>query len=222
MDVSILIPTYNRKKFEYLISLNICCQTYPFIKEIIIADDGNEEEILNIKCPYDVIYCKLSKRISIGQKRNFLISKASSHYIAFMDTDDFYHPDYISKSIFNLIYHDKKVSGSADMILYDKKSNKTFVQSCIFLDMLNEATLVMTRDFGLTHFFSDSMSSEGLHFLNNSLQDIYETSIYDIMICLSHSSNTIDKNIWINENLETSINTDIYEEHFKILSNLII
>ena len=41
-SVDILIPTYNRKKFEGLISLNINKQTYPLIKNVIIADDSQD------------------------------------------------------------------------------------------------------------------------------------------------------------------------------------
>ena len=40
MSVSIIIPTYNRKKFERLIEYNINCQTYNNIVEVVVADDG--------------------------------------------------------------------------------------------------------------------------------------------------------------------------------------
>ena len=56
-SVDILIPTYNRKKFEKLISLNISNQTYPLIKNIIIADDSNDNLHLDIK--YSVLNYKV-------------------------------------------------------------------------------------------------------------------------------------------------------------------
>ena len=40
-SVSIIIPTYNRKKFEKLIEYNINSQDYSNIKEIIILDDSD-------------------------------------------------------------------------------------------------------------------------------------------------------------------------------------
>jgi glycosyltransferase involved in cell wall biosynthesis len=51
MSCSIIIPTYNRKKFSRLISQNIRIQTYPNILEVIVADDGDESQRLEIKVP---------------------------------------------------------------------------------------------------------------------------------------------------------------------------
>ena len=99
-SVDILIPTYQRKKFEKLISLNISNQTYPLIKNVIIADDSNDNLHLDIN--YSVLSYKV-ERMSIGAKRNFLLSKSTSRYVVFMDTDDMYHPDYISHSIHTLL-----------------------------------------------------------------------------------------------------------------------
>ena len=82
----------------------------------------------------------------------------------------------------------KEVSGSSDMlILHDEK---TYKQRCIYLDLLNEATLVFTKEYALTHKFSNAMSSEGKGFLTGSLDDIYETPIEDIMVCIAHDKRT--------------------------------
>ena len=76
-SVDILIPTYNRKKFEKLISHNISIQTYPLIKNVIIADDSNDNLHLDIN--YSVLTYKV-ERMSIGEKRKFLLSKSTSRY----------------------------------------------------------------------------------------------------------------------------------------------
>ena len=52
MSCSIIIPTFNRKKFERLIEFNICNQTYKNIIEVVIVDDGNESENLELTIPY--------------------------------------------------------------------------------------------------------------------------------------------------------------------------
>ena len=217
MSVSIIIPTYNRSKFSPLISLNIKKQDYPMIKEIIVSDDGEDNERLNLDVPYTVLYYKVP-RMTIGEKRNFLMEKATGKYIACFDTDDFYNPTHLSTSIFNLIKSGKQVSGSSDMlILHDEK---TYKQRCIYLDLLNEATLVFTKEYTLTHKFSNVMSSEGKGFLTCSLDDIYETEIEDIMVCIAHKENTVSKLPWTDEKYLAKIDMSMYEPHIKIFSLL--
>jgi len=219
MYVSIIIPTFNRSQFKQLISLNINSQDYPFIKEIIIADDGDDLERLVLDVPYTVLYYKVS-RVTIGEKRNFLMSKATGDYIACFDTDDIYNQSFLSTSIFNLIKSGKNVSGSSDMLLLHE--GKTYKQHCIYMDLLNEATLVCRREYCLTHSFSNTMSSEGKRFLSGSLADIYETKIEDIMVCVSHKGNTVNKSAWTEEKYLTKMDMTQYEKHLKILSLLTI
>ena len=219
MDVSIVIPTYNRKKFSDLISLNIRLQTYPFIKEIIIADDGEESERLVLDVPYTILYYRVP-RMTIGEKRNFLMEKATGHYIANFDTDDFYNPEYLSSSIFNLVKSGKTISGSSDMIIMGK--GKTFKQRCIYMDLINEATIVCTKEYALSHKFSNSMSNEGLGFITGCLNDIYETAIEDIMCCIAHNGNTVPKVEWLVEKYAMKIDMKMYNAHMRILSLLTV
>ena len=214
-SVDIVIPTYNRKKFSDLISHNINIQTYPYINKILIGDDGDEELQLNVKYPIE--YYKMS-RCSIGTKRNELCLKSKATYIAFMDTDDFYHKDYITMSILNLMFRQKSVSGSADMILSFK--NEVYMTRCIYLDMLNEATMVFTRKYFEMHKFKDTSTGEAIQFID--IKDVVETDINLIMVCICHESNTIDKKAWCDDKYKyNQFKKEDYAEHFKILSNII-
>ncbi len=197
----ILIPTYNRKKFIKLIEHNINTQDYPFIENIIIADDGDDDEYLNINTKYNILYFKID-RCSIGAKRNFLISKSRSKYICMMDTDDLYKPEYISKSIFNLIYYNKDISGSSDMVIYDIANNKTYLQRCIYSHLLNEATLICLRDVFEYHKFKDASAGEANEIFINKIASIHHTDINNIMVCVAHSNNTVDKSMWFKDNYE--------------------
>ena len=215
MSVSILIPTYNRSKFSNLISHNIQCQTYPLIKEIIIADDGENKLTLDTSIQITVLYFKVD-RMSIGEKRNFLKSKASSDYLVHMDTDDFYNPDYISNSIFNLLLSGKQLTGSSDMVMYGE--GNTYKQICIFINYINEATMVYTRKYALENNFKESNSGEGIEFCN--IKDIVDTPIEDIMICICHNANTVDKTQWMKEEYKQNVNMEKYIKHLEILSNI--
>jgi len=212
MSVSICIPTYNRKKFEKIIEHNINIQTYYNIREIIILDDSDIDDPLCIRTKYPIRYYRCN-RCSIGDKRNGLVELATSKYVAFMDTDDFYDKDYIAHSIFEMETNDKSIAGSADMNVY---CNGTFYkQRCMFLHMLNEATLVFRRD--LHYKFASTNSNEAVPFLQQHLGNIVETNINRVMCCISHDSNTIPKTQWIKDQFKTEALTQ-YEKHLEIYS----
>jgi len=215
MYVSILIPTFNRRRFSELITHNILTQTYPFIKEVIVADDGYDDERLNLKLPYSILYYKLP-RMTIGDKRNFLTSKASGDYLAHFDTDDMYSRDYLSSSIFNLIKTGKGLSGSSDMLMMDTATKATYKQRCINIDMINEATMCYTKSYADTHKFSNTMSSEGISFCE--IKEITETPIEEIMICLAHDSNTVSKKQWVTDAYKSPIDMTWFKQHLEIIS----
>jgi glycosyltransferase involved in cell wall biosynthesis len=213
MSVSICIPTYNRKKFEKIIEHNINIQTYYNIREVIILDDGDDEPLC-IRTKYPIRYYRCN-RCSIGDKRNALVQLATGKYLANMDTDDMYDKDYISHSIFEMETNDKSISGSADMNVY---CNGTFYkQRCMFLHMLNEATLVFRRD--LHYKFASTNSNEAVPFLQQHLGKIVETNIDRVMCCISHDSNTIPKTLWIKDQFKTEPLTQ-YEKHMEIISSI--
>ena len=213
-SVDILIPTYQRKKFEKLISHNISIQTYPLIKNIIIADDSNDNLQLDVN--YSVLNYKV-ERMSIGAKRNFLLSKSTSRYVVFMDTDDFYNCNYISHSIHKLLMSGKSITGTSDMLMYYQE--QTYRLSCIFLHAINEATLVIdTHNVQLK--FKEQNSSEGLEPLKNHIGDIVQTDINKVMVCLCHQENTINKKIWLEERYKTDFDMVEYDDHLKIISSL--
>lgn len=214
-SVTILIPTYNRKKFEKLIEHNINCQTYYNIQEIIILDDSDKDEPLCIHTNYPIRYIRIP-RVSIGLKRTYGCSLVNSNYIAFMDTDDFYKPNYISTCIFNLLQYSKTITGSADMIMMD--NDCYYKQCCMFLHMLNEATMVFKKEIGIQ--FNNTNSNEAVPFLIQNISNIVETDIDDIMCCISHDENTIDKKMWCKDNFKHKDISVEYEKHLEILSNI--
>lgn len=226
MSVTICIPTYNRKVFEKLIEHNINIQTYFNIKEIIIVDDGDDEPLC-IRTRYPIRYIRV-QRCTIGDKRNLMCQLTTTDYIAFMDTDDFYDPDYISYSIFEMESNNKSIAGSADMIMF---SGDFYKQQCMFLHMLNEATLVFKKSVWLggsspkgrcgnvVSVFNSTNSNEAIPFLINKLNHIIETNIDRVMCCVSHKENTICKKVWIKEEYKCKPLTQ-YTTHQKILSQL--
>lgn len=220
-SVSILIPYFNRKKFEKLIEYNIRCQTYLNIKEVIIADDSTEpNQTLHLDIPYDLKYLKC-KRMTIGEKRNFLKKNATGDVLVHMDSDDCYCPIYIQSVINTLTkYEDCEVTGSTDMLFINMTTNWTGKQSCLFQNMQNEATQAYIKGYADTHHFTDRNHSENESFMSE-VWKVRETPIEDIMVCVCHGNNTVDKNVWQTDQFKGPLPKWFWKgEYYKILKNI--
>ena len=214
MSVSIVIPTYNRKAFERLIEYNINSQDYFNIIEIIVLDDSDIDRPLCIRSVIPIRYYTVP-RMTIGMKRNCGVKLAHGDYICFIDTDDFYAPDYISYSIFEMETNNKTIAGSADMNMWDGK--QFYKQRCMFLHLLNEATMVFKKSAWSR--FADSNTNEAVPFLEKNMNNIVETNIDRVMCCVCHKGNTVDKTAWLNDKYKSSVLSQ-YSKHIEIYSSL--
>jgi len=101
--VSIIIPYYKKKEFISKTLNSIFKQTYTNYEILIIYDDKEKTDLLYLK--------KLTKHNSkikifvnnknygAGYSRNFGIKKSKGKFIAFIDSDDFWHKDKLYKQI---------------------------------------------------------------------------------------------------------------------------
>lgn len=98
--ISIIVPVYNIEKYIEKCIRSILNQSFKKI-EVILVDDGSTDGSLAI-CQQ---YSKLDERIKVITKengglssaRNEGIKQSTGEYIAFIDGDDFVHPQYIEK-----------------------------------------------------------------------------------------------------------------------------
>lgn len=123
VNISICIPTYNRKEF-ILEALDSCFkQTYKDYEIIIVDDgstDGTKELIESMKASQLKYYYEPHK----GQaaSRNRLLELATGKYITFLDSDDLLIPDVLERLIIPLKNRDKTISYGAYMGI-DEKGN---------------------------------------------------------------------------------------------------
>jgi hypothetical protein len=83
--------------------------------------------------------------------------------------------------------------------------------------MANEATLIYKKTFWQQLGFSEQQSSEGIQFLVGRHWQIAHTDIKKQMICICHSTNTVDKNVW---KKCPEIKLPDYSSHKDILANI--
>lgn len=88
VDISIIIPTYNREKC--LQKTLLSCFTQKGVSvEIIVIDDGGSDDTKTLveSLPYDVRY-QWQEKAGPAKARNVGMSMATGRYIKFLDSDD--------------------------------------------------------------------------------------------------------------------------------------
>ena len=95
--VSIIIPTFDRKKILLKTINNVLKQTWKNI-EIIIIDDGisiNLEPIIKSLKNGKIIYEKTEKNMGCALSRAIGVNLSKGDFIAFIDDDDEWHENYL-------------------------------------------------------------------------------------------------------------------------------
>ena len=99
--ISVIIPTYNRENVIIESLQSVLKQTYKNIELIVIDDNSNDNTNEIIKTINDdrLHYYKLDSNHGAGFARNFGLEKATGDYIAFQDSDDFWHSSKLEKQM---------------------------------------------------------------------------------------------------------------------------
>ena len=97
--VSVIIPNYNYARFLSEAIESVLAQSYKSI-EIIVVNNGSTDNSLKILTTFEN-RIRIIDQPNLGQSgaRNSGLSEATGEYIAFLDADDYWHPDKIEKQV---------------------------------------------------------------------------------------------------------------------------
>lgn len=99
VEVSVVIPTYNRAGFLPDAIESILCQSFKDY-EIIIVDDGSTDNTKQVLKPYlDKIKYICKKNGGVSSARNRGIREANGRWIAFLDSDDYWKPEKLEQQL---------------------------------------------------------------------------------------------------------------------------
>lgn len=123
--ISVIVPVYNVKDYLKRCVDSITSQDYKDL-EIILVDDGSTDGSEGICAELAVQDSRIKvihkENGGLSSARNTGIKVARGKYIAFVDSDDFLHEEYIS------VMHDIAVESGAEMVIcdYEKGKKNTF------------------------------------------------------------------------------------------------
>ncbi len=96
--VSVIIPTYNRASLVVEALASARAQTWPHV-QIIVADDGSTDGTAElVAATPGVEYCR-QERGGQGSARNMGLRLARGEYVASLDSDDLWEPDFLERSV---------------------------------------------------------------------------------------------------------------------------
>jgi len=98
LDVSVVIPTYNRYTLLKRAIESLLAQTYS-VDEIIVVDDGSTDNTKDIQKDFPEIIYIYQKNSGVSCARNVGIQRAKNEWIAFLDSDDEWHKEKLEKQL---------------------------------------------------------------------------------------------------------------------------
>jgi glycosyltransferase involved in cell wall biosynthesis len=196
LTVSILTPTYNRRKYIPMLIKCYKNQTYPnALMEWIVVDDGEDSVEDLFKSVKGVRYYRYEEKLKLGKKRNVLNSLAKNDIIVYMDDDDYYPPDRVKHAVTKLASKPQvKVAGSSLMYLYFCHLDKICTVGPYGHFHATAGTFAFRRELlNECKFDDDAECSEESKFLKNYSIPMVQLDPLKTILVISHDTNTFDK-----------------------------
>ena len=101
--VSIIIPYFRNREYLAKTISSITNQTYKKIEILVVYDDNNQNDLRYFKKKFKLVknlkFLVNKSNIGAGLSRNRGISKSKGYFLAFIDSDDYWHKDKLKKQI---------------------------------------------------------------------------------------------------------------------------
>ena len=223
-NISVCMPTYNRRKFMKLVEMNYNNTTYPKDKiEFIVVDDGIDQIEDALPKEKNIKYYHYKKKQTIGWKRNECVRLAKHGIIAFMDDDDYYYPDSLLNRVGNLLKSGKdcvfcSTIGCFHINKYSSIINVSPVEYPLEKKVA-EASLTFKKSFWHNNKFDENDKiNEGEAFIKNAVNKCKEINWEGVLVHLLHTYNTCNKNLKIDE--QNGSHYGFTDEEFEIITNI--
>ncbi len=124
-QVSIIMPSYNTGEYIKESIDSVLAQTYTSWELIIVDDcstDNTEEIVSEYLSDSRIRFLKNEKNSGAAVSRNYALREAKGRWIAFLDSDDLWHPEKLEKQIAFMLENDYHFSYT-NYIEIDEKSS---------------------------------------------------------------------------------------------------
>ena len=196
--VSVITPTYNRRKFiPYLIAM-YKNQNYPAHRmEWIILDDGSDpvdEFFKGLDIP-NLRYIYEEEKQTIGAKRNRLNKESCGDIIVAMDDDDYYPPERVSTVVTAFKQNPSvQLAGSSEVFMYYSDIETIYKLGPYNKNHATNGTMAWRRAYADSHQYDEYVThAEERSFLDDYSHPMIQLNPLKVMLVMSHTENTFDK-----------------------------
>jgi glycosyltransferase involved in cell wall biosynthesis len=201
--VSVLTPTYNRRRFIPFLIECFNRQDYPNDRiEWIILDDGDGVgDLFSASGVNNIRYYHERVKLNIGAKRNKLNRLANGDIIVCMDDDDFYPPDRISHAVNSLVTNPKfNICGSSELYIFYSDDKTVYKAGPYSVNHATNGTIAYRKSYLDNHKYDMAMTkAEEASFLNNFTEPMLQLDPLKTQLLMCHSTNTVDKKTMRNQ-----------------------
>jgi glycosyltransferase involved in cell wall biosynthesis len=196
--VSILTPTYNRRKFiPYLIAC-IKDQTYPKERmEWVVFDDGSDsvEDLLRPEFrTMNIQYIRSETKLSIGAKRNRLHDAARGEILVCIDDDDYYPPDRVNHAVMTLVSRKGSLAGSTRNHVFFPDDGSIWETGPYGPNHGTFGTMAFTKAYATENRCDESRAyAEEIEFTRKYSLPLLQLDPRKVMLVIAHDGNTFDK-----------------------------
>jgi len=219
--VSVCTPTFNRRPFIPVMFDCFKNQTYPMDRiEWIIVDDGTDkiEDLVKSSGIKNIQYFALDKKMSLGEKRNYMHKKTKGSIIVYMDDDDYYPPERIEHAVDRLQNNKEALcAGSSEMYIYFKHIQKMYQCGPYGPNHATAGTFAFkARLLDDTRYEDHAALAEEKAFLKGYTIPFVQLDPMKTILVFSHNHNTFDK-----KKLLDNPHPDYFKESTKTVSDFI-
>lgn len=214
-SISIITPTYNRKKLIEIAFHNLLATDYPqgMIEWIVIEDNEKTphmvtEKIMNFQIQVPAMkmkYIPIEGRMTIGEKRNLAIEQASHDIILFMDDDDHYPSTSFRRRVAWLTQGVKRgqisqsITCCTTLALYDLQRGTSAVNvppmNLPFSQRISEATLTFYKSAWEERKFPAISVAEGEGWIEGRENQVLEMPPQQIIVAFTHGENQTSRRV---------------------------
>jgi glycosyltransferase involved in cell wall biosynthesis len=196
--VSVLTPTYNRRKFIPHLIECFKAQGYPQNKmEWIILDDGTEKvgDLFAASGLTNVRYYSEDIKLNIGAKRNKLNELAKGDIMVCFDDDDYYPPERVHHAVLKLTSTTKfEICGSSEIHMFYTDNKSIYRIGPYNQNHATNGTMAYKKSYIKNHKYDETVThAEETSFLNRYTEPMLQLDPRKVMLVMCHSENTFDK-----------------------------